>query len=156
MTCDVMFPSAAAIQAAVGITYVIGRQQKTTIINESGLYSVILQSSKPEAKRFRKWITSEVLPTIGRLVSLWAHARLIRRYNANWDRIDPGFFSVISELVIRLWSRTVRAGLCPGQLHHGHHHANVMRAKIPGSVTLQNRFSLLMRMRAKWGSLGAG
>uniref|UniRef100_Q11JC7 BstA-like C-terminal domain-containing protein n=1 Tax=Chelativorans sp. (strain BNC1) TaxID=266779 RepID=Q11JC7_CHESB len=80
----------------------------------------------------------------------------IRRYNANWDRIDPGYFSVISELVIRLWSRTVRAGLCPGRLHHGHHHANVMRAKIPGSVTLQNRFSLLMRMRAKWGSLGAG
>ncbi|WP_041544583.1 MULTISPECIES: BRO-N domain-containing protein [Chelativorans] len=68
MTCDVMFPSAAAIQAAVGITDVIGRQQKTTIINESGLYSVILQSSKPKAKRFRKWITSEVLPTIGRPV----------------------------------------------------------------------------------------
>ena len=33
-------------------------------INESGLYSLILTSRKPEAKRFKKWITSEVLPTL--------------------------------------------------------------------------------------------
>ena len=37
-----------------------------TIINESGLYNVILRSDKPEAKPFRKWVTSEVLPTIRR------------------------------------------------------------------------------------------
>ena len=35
-----------------------------TIINESGLYSTILQSRKPEAKKFKRWITSEVLPSI--------------------------------------------------------------------------------------------
>jgi prophage antirepressor-like protein len=35
-----------------------------TIVNESGLYNVILRSDKPEAKRFRKWVTSEVLPSI--------------------------------------------------------------------------------------------
>lgn len=46
------------------ITDSLGRQQHTTIINESGLYNVILRSDKPEAKPFRKWITSEVLPTI--------------------------------------------------------------------------------------------
>lgn len=34
----------------------------TIIINESGLYSLILRSTKPEAKRFKKWVTSEVLP----------------------------------------------------------------------------------------------
>jgi len=39
-------------------------QQNMTIINESGLYSLILRSDKPEAKRFKKWVTSEVLPTI--------------------------------------------------------------------------------------------
>ena len=44
----------------------LGRQQETTIINESGLYNVILRSDKPEAKPFRKWVTSEVLPTIRR------------------------------------------------------------------------------------------
>ena len=42
----------------------IGRKQNTTIINESGLYNVILRSDKPQAKPFRKWVTSEVLPTI--------------------------------------------------------------------------------------------
>lgn len=35
-----------------------------TIINESGLYNVILRSDKPEAKRFKRWVTHEVLPTI--------------------------------------------------------------------------------------------
>lgn len=35
-----------------------------TVINESGLYSVIIRSDKPDAKRFRKWTTSEVLPAI--------------------------------------------------------------------------------------------
>ncbi|GIN71181.1 antirepressor [Bacillus sp. J14TS2] len=42
----------------------LGRNQKATFINEDGLYDVILDSRKPEAKRFRKWITSEVLPSI--------------------------------------------------------------------------------------------
>lgn len=46
------------------ITDTIGRKQEMTIINESGLYSVILRSDKPQAKPFRKWVTSEVLPTI--------------------------------------------------------------------------------------------
>jgi prophage antirepressor-like protein len=34
------------------------------IISESGLYALVFQSRKPEAKRFRKWVTSEVLPSI--------------------------------------------------------------------------------------------
>lgn len=42
----------------------IGRQQETTIINESGLYNVILRSDKPQAKPFRRWVTGEVLPAI--------------------------------------------------------------------------------------------
>ena len=41
-----------------------GLSGDSNIINESGLYSVILLSRKPEAKRFKKWITSEVLPEI--------------------------------------------------------------------------------------------
>lgn len=39
-------------------------QQEMTIVNESGLYSLILGSRKPEAKKFKKWVTSEVLPAI--------------------------------------------------------------------------------------------
>ena len=42
----------------------LGGVQNVTIINESGLYNVILRSDKPEAKPFRKWVTSEVLPSI--------------------------------------------------------------------------------------------
>lgn len=42
----------------------LGREQLTNFVNEDGLYDVILDSRKPEAKAFRKWITSEVLPAI--------------------------------------------------------------------------------------------
>jgi anti-repressor protein len=41
-----------------------GGIQEMTVINESGLYALIMRSNKPEAKKFRKWITSEVLPSI--------------------------------------------------------------------------------------------
>lgn len=41
-----------------------GGEQEMTVVNESGLYNVILRSDKPEAKPFRKWVTSEVLPSI--------------------------------------------------------------------------------------------
>ena len=41
-----------------------GLSGESNIINESGLYSVILLSRKPEARKFKKWITSEVLPSI--------------------------------------------------------------------------------------------
>lgn len=39
-------------------------EQTMTIINESGLYNLVFQSRKPEAKAFRKWVTKEVLPNI--------------------------------------------------------------------------------------------
>lgn len=42
----------------------LGRQGDTWIINESGLYNVILRSDKPEAKEFKRWVTHEVLPQI--------------------------------------------------------------------------------------------
>lgn len=42
----------------------IGREQHPTVINESGLYSLILSSKLPTAKQFKRWVTSEVLPSI--------------------------------------------------------------------------------------------
>jgi prophage antirepressor-like protein len=42
----------------------LGRQQVASFVNEDGLYDVIMDSRKPEAKAFRKWVTSEVLPSI--------------------------------------------------------------------------------------------
>lgn len=41
-----------------------GGLQKVSAVTESGLYAMILKSRRPEAKRFRKWVTSEVLPAI--------------------------------------------------------------------------------------------
>ena len=42
----------------------IGREQNPTVINESGLYCLVLSSKLPTAKKFRRWVTSEVLPAI--------------------------------------------------------------------------------------------
>ena len=44
----------------------LGGMQNMTVINESGLYSLILSSKLPTAKRFKRWVTSEVLPSIRR------------------------------------------------------------------------------------------
>ena len=47
-----------------GVTDNLGRTQNTTLINESGLYSLILSSKLPKAKEFKRWVTSEVLPSL--------------------------------------------------------------------------------------------
>lgn len=46
------------------IVSTLGGDQEVSTINESGLYACVLKSRRPEAKTFRKWITSEVLPAI--------------------------------------------------------------------------------------------
>lgn len=48
----------------VTIRDAIGRNQAAVVINESGLYSLIISSKLPTAKKFKHWVTSEVLPTI--------------------------------------------------------------------------------------------
>ena len=50
----------------VAIRDAIGREQKVVIINESGLYSLILSSKLEQAKVFKRWVTNEVLPQIAR------------------------------------------------------------------------------------------
>lgn len=47
-----------------GLTDKTGRIQETILINESGLYSLILSSKLPTAKKFKRWVTNDVLPTI--------------------------------------------------------------------------------------------
>lgn len=48
-------------------------EQTMTIINESGVYSLIFSSKLPSAKKFKRWVTSEVLPTIRRTGGYSAH-----------------------------------------------------------------------------------
>lgn len=50
----------------VAIRDSIGRTQQVVVINESGLYALIMSSKLPSAKAFKRWVTSEVLPQIRR------------------------------------------------------------------------------------------
>lgn len=47
-----------------GVLAADGKVRRMAVVNESGLYDVILDSRKPEARQFRRWITSEVIPSI--------------------------------------------------------------------------------------------
>jgi len=63
------------------LTDSLGRKQETYIVNESGLYSLILRSNKPEAKKFKKWVTSEVLPSIRKTGSYSTQKQLPKTYS---------------------------------------------------------------------------
>lgn len=70
--CDILehTNSRMAIQSldddekGVSKVYTSTGEKEVNIINESGLYNLIFRSNKPQAKTFRKWVTSEVLPAI--------------------------------------------------------------------------------------------
>lgn len=69
-------------EKGVSIVRTSSGDQQMTIVNESGLYNLIFQSRKPEAKAFRKWVTSEVLPTLrktGRYELQSGNRRVVRR-----------------------------------------------------------------------------
>ena len=68
-----------------GLTDTLGRIQETIFINESGLYSLILSSKLPTAKKFKHWITSEVLPQI-RQTGTYSNANSI---NNALDLLEP-------------------------------------------------------------------
>jgi hypothetical protein len=90
---------------------ILGGKKRVRIVNESGLYSVILRSRKPEAKAFKKWVTSEVLPSIRKTGGYGGRVpEFIRRANENWGRVEQGYFSVISELAILVWGRMEHEG----------------------------------------------
>jgi len=89
--------------------------QSFLVINEPGLYSLILRSRKPEAKAFKRWVTHDVLPSIRKsggyiLPGMRAVPKFVRRFNDNWDRVSVGHFSVISELFIRVYGRLEQIG----------------------------------------------
>lgn len=64
----------------------LGRQGETNIVNEPGLYTLILGSRKPEAKQFKRWVTHEVIPTIRKTGGYVANDDLfIQTYLPNAD-----------------------------------------------------------------------
>lgn len=91
-----------------------GQNRQVNLISESGLYTLAFKSTKASAKAFQKWVTKEVIPAIRKTgsynINRSATPNFIRRFNDNYDRIETGHFSVISELFIRLHGRFERAG----------------------------------------------
>jgi prophage antirepressor-like protein len=65
-------------EKGVQILDTLGGNQELVVISESGLYALIFKSRKPEAKKFRKWVTSEVLPAIRRTGSYAVPAGVVR------------------------------------------------------------------------------
>lgn len=99
----------------IPVTDSLGRQQSTTIINESGLYAVILRSDKPEAKPFRKWVTSEVLPSIRKTGRYEARPvsevdRLLADAQERTARVSEGkFWTGLAEKYTGTWSQVLDA-----------------------------------------------
>ncbi|WP_330614409.1 BRO-N domain-containing protein [Coprococcus comes] len=60
-----------------------GQSREMYVINESGLYSLILSSKLPTAKRFKRWVTSEVLPAIRRH-GLYAVDDMLNKSSSLW------------------------------------------------------------------------
>lgn len=94
--------------------FVSGQNRDILLINESGLYSLVLTSNKPEAKKFKRWITHNVIPSIrktGEYNSGKRHTPIfVQRFHENSDRVTQGYFSVIGELFIRVYGKLEAVG----------------------------------------------
>jgi prophage antirepressor-like protein len=86
-----------------------------SIISESGLYALVFKSSKASAKRFRKWVTKDVIPSIRKRghygkIDRSQVPNFYIRYKENLNRIDRNYFSVISELFVTLNAELEKVG----------------------------------------------
>lgn len=87
----------APIQGSLGGTQIM------TIINESGLYSLILSSKMPNAKKFKRWVTSEILPTIRKTGGYVANDDLfIQTYLPYADESTKSLFRVTLNTINQL------------------------------------------------------
>ena len=73
-------------EKGVYLIHTLGGDQKMSIVNEFGLYSLILRSRKSEAKSFRRWITHEVIPSI-RKHGIYATTSMLRQFQENPELI---------------------------------------------------------------------
>lgn len=87
-----------------GVTETVtpGGTQSVTVINESGLYSLVLASKLPSARRFRRWVTSVVLPSIRKTGSYAtggdiAAIRKLWNEQAYWNNLAEQFDEVAQE-----------------------------------------------------------
>ena len=73
----------------VTIRDAIGRSQSIVVINESGLYSLILSSKLEQAKAFKRWVTSEVLPLIRQTGTYSLHRKQIESLHHQIEALEP-------------------------------------------------------------------
>ena len=71
------------------VTDSMGRKQQTFIINESGLYSLVLSSKLEQAKAFKRWVTSEVLPLIRQTGTYSLHRKQIESLHHQIEALEP-------------------------------------------------------------------
>jgi len=83
-----------------------GQNRDMWFVNESGLYNLIFCSSKPEAKAFRKWVTSEVLPTIRRTGSYGVSP--MRYLVSDNKQLGYDFTNMMLRELLKVENRTVR------------------------------------------------
>ena len=72
-------------------TQTLGGNQNMTVVNESGLWALVIRSNKPEAKKFRKWVTSEVLPAIRK------HGMYLSEKMQETFKNDPEAFNTLAK-----------------------------------------------------------
>lgn len=99
--------------------------QSMTLINEPNVYRLIVKSQLPSAERFETWIFEEVIPSIRKNgsygINRYETPNFIIRYFENYNKIETGHFSVITELYIRLYARFEHAGYkIPNRAMDGH------------------------------------
>lgn len=91
-----------------------GGVQDVLLINEPNVYRLIVKSSLPSAERFETWLFEEVIPTIrkkgGYGIDRSETPNFILRYMENYNRVEKGHFSVITELYVRLYARFEHVG----------------------------------------------
>lgn len=117
-------------EKGVSLIHTPGGKQEMTIINEPGLYSVILRSDKPEAKAFKRWVVHEVLPSIRKngsygmnteaLQELAEINRQLEQYRQRYESVDEEVAQARKQLTLAranydrmckvrsLWLQTIR------------------------------------------------
>lgn len=117
-------------EKGVSLIHTPGGKQEMTIINEPGLYSVILRSDKPEAKAFKRWVVHEVLPSIRKngsygmnteaLQELAEINRQLEQYRQRYESVDEEVAQARKQLTLAranydrmckvrsMWLQTIR------------------------------------------------
>jgi prophage antirepressor-like protein len=117
----------------------LNRHQSTNFLTESGLYTLIIRSSRPEAKQFRKWITSEVLPSIRR-----TGGYMIAKPNESNEELLSRAMLVAQDTINRLNSE------CHKLIEDNNHQTKVIEG-LTEHITLADKRQRLIQIMRKAG-----